>query len=223
VNNQQLTGGGGNPDLDPYESTNFELSAEYYFTAHSMVSAEFFHRDISSYIVQKTEERALFNTDTGQLATYSVTSPVNAQNAKVSGLAIQGQTDIGAGFGIAANVTYADASIPNDEYYMPYLSELTYNVIPYYERGPLSVRLSYSYRDKYFTQIGRLTSKDYTDDYTQFDLSASFDLNPEISFYAKALNLLDETYYSFSSVTVAPTSFYKNGRQFMLGASFRTQ
>jgi iron complex outermembrane receptor protein len=83
--------------------------------------------------------------------------------------------------------------------------------------------LSYSYRDKYFTQIGRLASKDYTDDYTQFDLSANFDLNEQVSFYAKALNLLDETYYSFSSVTVAPTNFYKNGRQFMVGANFRMQ
>jgi iron complex outermembrane receptor protein len=223
LNNRQLTGGGGNPNLKPYESTNFELSAEYYFAKHAMVSAEFFHRDISSYIVQKTEERALFNTGTGQLATYSVTSPVNAQNAKVSGFAVQGQTDIGAGFGIAANVTWADASIPNDEYFMPYLSELTYNVIPYFERGPWQVRLSYSYRDKYFTQIGRLASKDYTDDYTQFDLSANFDMTEQVSLYAKALNMLDETYYSFSSVTVAPTNFYKNGRQFMVGASYRMQ
>ena len=130
---------------------------------------------------------------------------------------------VGMSFGIAANVTWADASIPNDEYYMPYLSELTYNLIPYFERGPWQVRLSYSYRDKYFTQIGRLNSKDYTDDYTQFDLSAHFDVTDQLSVYAKALNLLDETYYSFSSVTIAPTNFYKNGRQFMAGVSFRMQ
>jgi iron complex outermembrane recepter protein len=223
VDNRQRTGSGGNPNLKPYESTNFELSAEYYFDKHAMVSAEFFHRDISSYIVQKTAPRALLNTDTGQLATYSVSSPVNAQDAKVSGFAVQGQTDIAAGFGISANVTWAEASIPDDAYYMPYLSKLTYNAIPYFERGPWQVRLSYSYRDKYFTQIGRLNSKDYTDDYTQLDLSTNFDLTNQLSFYAKALNLLDETYYSFSSVTVAPTNFYKNGRQFMVGASFRMQ
>src|SRR6185295_19834992 len=161
-------------------------------------------------IVQGTQDKLLFNTDTRAMATYSVSSPFNAQDAQVTGVAVQFQTDLGLGFGVSANYTYADASVPQNNYYMPYLSKNTYNVIPYYERGPLEVRLSYSTRSKYFTQIGRRDSKDFTDSYTQVDLSATFNVNDHLSIYAKGLNLLDETYYQFSSVTIAPTNFYKN-------------
>ena len=113
--------------------------------------------------------------------------------------------------------------MPTNDYYMPYLSRLTYNVVPYFERGPVQVRVSYGYRDKYFTQIGRLKSTDFTDKYRELDFSAQYDISHLFSIYAKALNLLDETYYSFSSVTIAPTNFYKNGRQFMVGGSFKME
>ena len=89
--------------------------------------------------------------------------------------------------------------------------------------GPVQVRLSYGYRDKYFTQIGRLDSTDFTDKYRELDFSAQYDITKTFSLYAKAQNLLDETYYSFSSVTIAPTNFYKNGRQFMVGGSFKME
>ena len=223
LDNQKLTGSGGNPNLRPYESKNFEFSSEYYLGKGAMVSAEFFYRDVSSYIVQNNEQKVLFNTATGTYTTYNVASPFNARNAKVTGYDLQGQTEIWGGFGIQANATIAHASVPDNDYYMPYLSHLTYNIIPYFERGPVQVRLSYGYRDKYFTQIGRLTSKDFTDKYRELDFSAQYDVTHMFSVYAKALNLLDETYYSFSSVTIAPTNFYKNGRQFMVGGSFKME
>ncbi|ESQ92679.1 hypothetical protein ABENE_07615 [Asticcacaulis benevestitus DSM 16100 = ATCC BAA-896] len=221
LDDQKLTGGGGNPYLDPYRSLNLEGSVEYYFGKGGLLSAESFFRDISSYIITKTDDLSLYNVTEGKMTTYAVSSPFNAQNAKVHGLALQAQTDIAWGFGISTNVTYAEANTGTKEYYMPYLSKYTVNVIPYYEKGPWQARLSYSYRTKYFTAIGRKGSKDFTDSYTQVDLSASYDINDRISFYAKGLNLLDETYYQFSSVTIAPTSFYKNGRQFMVGFNYK--
>ncbi len=221
LNNTQLTGGGGNPDLEPYESTNYEVSAEYYFSETGLVAAEVFMRDISSYIVTTTEDKELYNTNTGSTSIYSIVSPFNAESAEVTGIALQGQTEIGYGFGIAANVTFADADTPSNDYYMPYLSDTTYNISPYFEKGPLQLRLSYGYRSSYFTSIGRLSSKDYTDDYTQVDFSATYDINENFSFTLRGSNLLDETYYQFSSVTIAPTSFYKNGRQFSANLNYR--
>ncbi|WP_434026836.1 TonB-dependent receptor [[Pseudomonas] boreopolis] len=43
----------GNPKLDPYRSTNYDLSAEWYFRPGSLVSAAVFYKDIDSY-VQRT-------------------------------------------------------------------------------------------------------------------------------------------------------------------------
>jgi len=185
-----------------------------------MLTGEVFYRDIGSYVVSVTNEETHFNTSTNANANYFITRPVNAQNAKVTGMAVQFQKDIAFGFGIIANYTYAEADT-GGSYNMPYLSKNTFNVIPYYEAGPAQIRLSWSSRSKYFTGIGRRNSVDFADGYTQVDLSASYKLNDHVSFYANGQNLLDETYYSFSSVTVAPTAFYKNGRRFMIGVNYK--
>lgn len=43
----------GNPKLDPFRSTNYDLSAEWYFREGSLLSAAVFYKDIDSY-VQRT-------------------------------------------------------------------------------------------------------------------------------------------------------------------------
>lgn len=221
VSNTEFTGSGGNPDLKPYESINYEASLEYYFSKTGMISGEFFTRDISSYVVSTTEDEQLYDTETKTMETYSVTKPINAQSAKVYGFAVSLDTDLIWGFGISTNATFAEAHVPGNDYYMPYLSRYTFNISPYYQHGPLQVRMNLNYRSKYFTSIGRLSSKDYTDEYTELDASAQYDFTNYLSFYVKAQNLLDETYYQFSSVKIAPTDFYKNGREVMAGFNLK--
>ncbi|WP_157772789.1 TonB-dependent receptor domain-containing protein, partial [Pseudoponticoccus marisrubri] len=43
-------GSGGNPDLEPYRATQYDLSTEYYFTDSSIVSVAYFYKDIDTYI-----------------------------------------------------------------------------------------------------------------------------------------------------------------------------
>lgn len=40
----------GNPKLDPFRSTNYDLSAEWYFSEGALLSAAVFYKDIDSYI-----------------------------------------------------------------------------------------------------------------------------------------------------------------------------
>ncbi|MDR7115427.1 TonB-dependent receptor [Caulobacter sp. BE254] len=214
-----LTAGGGNPNLKPYEAVNVELSGEWYFRPGALVSAELFHRDISSYIVTTTSDMQLFNPNTQKTETYSVSSPINAQNAKVTGLLVSYQSDIAWGFGIQTNVSYAEAEV--EDYNMPFLSKYTVNIIPYYEKGPFQARLSYNYRSSYFTGIGRRNSKDSTDGYNQLDLSASYQITDRMALTVNAQNLLDETYYSYSGDKAAPTAFYKNGRVLALSFAYK--
>ncbi len=215
----QHTASGGNTDLKPYEALNVELSAEWYFSPGALISAEFFHRDISSYIVSKTTDMKLFNPNTQQSETYSVTAPINAQDAKVNGFLVSYQSNLPWGFGIQTNVSYAEAEV--QDYNMPFLSKYTVNVIPYYEKGPFQARLSYNYRSSYFTGIGRLNSKDSTDGYNQLDFSASYQFTDRMSLNLNAQNLLDETYYSYSGSKDAPTAFYKNGRVLALSFAYK--
>ncbi|NYF20309.1 iron complex outermembrane receptor protein [Xanthomonas sp. JAI131] len=216
-----LTASGGNPDLKPYESTNYDLAAEWYFAPSSMLSAEVFYRDISSYIVSTTTTEILSDPTNGIVnQPYSVTRPVNATGAKVKGASLNYQQAFGYGFGLQANYTYAESS-SEDGLNLPYLSRNTYNVIPYWENGPWMVRVNYSYRSKYFTQIGRLDSNVFTDEYKQLDLTASYEINDWMSVSVSATNLLDSTYYWYNEVKYAPIGMYKNGRGYQAQLNFK--
>ncbi|QNH16071.1 TonB-dependent receptor [Xanthomonas sp. SS] len=216
-----LTASGGNPDLKPYESTNYDLAAEWYFAPSSMLSAEVFYRDISSYIVSTTTTEILSDPTNGIVnQPYSVTRPINATGAKVKGASLNYQQAFGYGFGLQANYTYAESS-SEDGLNLPYLSRNTYNVIPYWENGPWMVRVNYSYRSKYFTQIGRLDSNVFTDEYKQLDLTASYEINDWMSVSVSATNLLDSTYYWYNEVKYAPIGMYKNGRGYQAQLNFK--
>jgi iron complex outermembrane receptor protein len=216
-----LTASGGNPDLDPYESTNYDLAAEWYFAPSSMLAAEVFLRDVDSYIVTVTTTEILSDPTNGIVnQPYSVTRPQNASGAKVTGASLNYQQAFGLGFGLAANYTYADSS-SDDDLNMPYLSRHTYNVIPYWEHGPWTVRVNYSYRSKYFTQVGRLSSNVFTDEYEQLDLTASYQFNDWVSLNLSATNLLDSTYYWYNEVKYAPLGMYKNGRSYQAQLNFK--
>lgn len=220
-NGSNLTASGGNPDLKPYESTNYDLAAEWYFAPSSMLSAEVFYRDISSYIVSNTTTEILSDPQKNIFnQPYSVTRPMNVSDAKVKGASLNYQQAFGYGFGLQANYTYATADASTG-LNLPYLSKNTYNVIPYWENGPWMVRLNYSYRSKYFTQVGRLNSQVFTDEYKQLDLTASYEVNDWMSVSFSATNLLDSTYYWYNEVKYAPIGMYKNGRGYQAQLNFK--
>lgn len=206
-----LTANGGNPDLKPYESTNYDLAAEWYFAPSSMLSGEVFYRDISSYIVSTTTSQQLNPAPPAIAGLYQVTTPVNVSDAKVTGVSVNYQQTFGLGFGLQANYTFAESD-SSSGLNLPYLSRDTYNVIPYWEHGDWTVRVNYSYRSKYFTQIGRLQSRDFADAYKQLDLNASYQITDYMGITFGATNLLDSTYRVFSNTRDTPTAFYKNGR-----------
>ncbi|MCF5963839.1 TonB-dependent receptor, partial [Xanthomonas perforans] len=104
---------------------------------------------------------------------------------------------------------------------LPYLSRDTYNVIPYWEHGDWTVRVNYSYRSKYFTQIGRLGSEDFADSYKQLDLTASYQITDYMGLTFGATNLLDSTYRLYSGTRDTPTAFYKNGRGYQAQLNFK--
>lgn len=218
--NGNLTASGGNPDLKPYESTNYDLAAEWYFAPSSMLSGEVFYRDISSYIVSTTVSQQLNPAPPALPGIYQITTPTNASDAKVKGASINYQQTFGLGFGLQANYTYAKADASTG-LNLPYLSRDTYNVIPYWEHGDWTVRVNYSYRSKYFTQIGRLGSEDFADSYKQLDLTASYQITDYMGLTFGATNLLDSTYKLYSGTRDTPTAFYKNGRGYQAQLNFK--
>ncbi|MBW8858538.1 MAG: TonB-dependent receptor [Caulobacter sp.] len=213
------TAGGGNPDLKPYEATNFGLSAEWYFAPGGLLSGEVFYRDITNYVGNESSKQDLADS-TGQVRSYDVSTPVNGGKAKVTGFSLSYQADLGYGFGVQSNYTFTSSETDNG-LGIPFLSRDTVNLVPYYEHGPWQARLSYNYRSKYFNRFGRLQSADYSDAYTQLDFQGAYKFTDRMTLTLNASNLLDETYFQYSSVKSAPTALYKNGRVVSLNFSYK--
>lgn len=214
-----LTGSAGNPELDPYKSTNYDGSLEWYFAPNSVLSGEVFYRKISNYILDVASNKPEHNVTLNETDTYLVTEPENVANAKVKGVSVTYQGEFGGGFGISANYTYSKPTTPNN-YNLPYNSRDAYNISPYFEKGPWTARVTLSWRSSYFTQIGRLDAQQVTDDFTQLGATVSYAFNDNLKLQLSGSNLLDETYYQYDDSPAEPYYIYKNGRTYMASLQF---
>lgn len=220
LNDAEFTGGGGNVDLRPYEATNYGLTFEWYFAPSSMFAAELFRRDISNYVVTNTTEQQLTNPISGVSGVYSISRPINVADATATGLALNFQQAFDNGFGINANYTYTDTDSSTD-LFLPYVSKNAYTLTPYFEKGPFNVRVNYSYRTEYFTQIGRQNSTVFADAYKALDLIAGYQINEMLGVTFSATNLLDETYYWYDKDPRTPLGVYKSGRNYQVALNFK--
>jgi iron complex outermembrane receptor protein len=220
LDDRTLTGSGGNTDLKPYKSTNYDASAEWYFSENSVLSAEFFFRRISGYILNTNVKQTHYNLTNLRDDVYDMEIPVNAGVAKVKGVSLTYQQSFKYGFGMLANYTYSDASTSND-FPLPYNSKNAFNLSPYYEKGPWDARVTYSWRSAYFTQIAQLQSAQITGIFRELDASIGYQVNDHMRISLDGTNLLDETYYVYNNTPAEPLNAYKNGRTYTLTLGFK--
>jgi iron complex outermembrane receptor protein len=153
---------------------------------------------------------------------YSVTAPVNGGRAKVKGATLSYQQAFGdSGFGMRANYTYSDASTASGGW-LPYNSKNSYNIGPYFEKGPYSASVSYNYRDAYLAG-GYVAGAPatYVDGFKELDASAGYQFNKNFSVTLNLLNLLNSKYYAYLGSKTQLSEEYVTGRQFMLEAHFK--
>jgi iron complex outermembrane receptor protein len=212
-----LTGGGGNPNLDPYKSANFNASAEWYFAPQAILAAEVFYKDISNYILQRTAPEQYFNQSQGRITTYQISRPYNAGSAQVKGFALAYQQNYAYGLGLLANYTYADGT-GSDDAALPYNSKHQLNISPFYEAGPVSVRATYTWRSKYFTGVDR-GDEMYVRAISTLDLSGTYRFTDQVSLTLAGMNLTDSEYYAYANTTALPRGVYRTGRKFMATVS----
>lgn len=213
LSDQILTGGGGNPELDPYESTNLNLAAEWYFQPEAILSAEIFYKDISNYILQSTAPEEHFNQAQNAVTTYQISRPTNAGSAELKGLSVAYQQTFGYGFGVLANYTLVDGEADNGQD-LPFNSKHQVNLSPFYESGPFSARVTYTWRSKYFTGLDRGDAL-YVRDVDTLDATAGYRINDNVSLTVSGQNLLDSEYYSYANTVALPRGVYRTGRKLM--------
>ncbi len=208
-------GGGGNPDLKPVLSTNFDANVEWYFMPRGLLSVGAYSMNLKDYIAFGTQRQMLFSELTNQLEEYEIALPINA-DGKVTGYEVAYEQPIGDYFGVLANYTYADGSTSHTwadgSHNLQGTSKDTYNVGAYFENDSFGARVSYTHRSSFLIGLSGANPY-YQDDFGTLSAALSYRLNEHLSFSLDAMNLNDPTIKYYQSAAI-PTSFYANGRQY---------
>ncbi|MCG8370392.1 MAG: TonB-dependent receptor, partial [Proteobacteria bacterium] len=203
---------GGNPDLDPWRASNFDLSAEWYLGSASMVSAALFYVDIESFVDNGTIPMQFPDPDGIVRRTINVSAPIEGDGGTIEGAELAGRvafSDFTDGFisdfGIDANYTYSPSEqnatdISGAKLPFPENSEDQVNFIVWYENDAgFQARVAYNYRSDRLRERGRTSGNltVYQDAVDYVDVSASYDINDNMTVFLQGSNVTGsyEDYY----------------------------
>lgn len=164
---------GGNPFLQPYRSTSFDISFEKYFGPASAIIIAGFHKELKDWVIDFTEVRDLTQpiNNAGfagilggnpQLSTGTFTGPVNFSDGRITGVEATIRANFGDltraldGFGGFFSVTYADAQIgtPNGgSVAIPGYSDVTWSGDVFYEKDGWRARVNARYRSGFLSEV----------------------------------------------------------------------
>ena len=222
VNESNRTASGGNAGLLPTVSDQFDVSLEYYFGDESLLSGAIFFKDVTDFIAEETVLQTFIGFE--QFGPIPYTRPSNIGTAEIRGVEVGVQHFFDGlpapfdGFGVIANYTYSDATDQNGNPLVA-VSKNSYNLIGLYERGRVSGRLAYNYRDEAvfsFTQ-GR---PDFIGEVAQLDAQVSYDLTKRLTVQLQAVNLApdDSATVEYSALgPLALNSYALSETRYMFG------
>jgi iron complex outermembrane receptor protein len=206
-----LNGTGGNPNLQPYTSDNFDFGAEWYYARNSYLSADVFVKEVSNFIVAGTTQQNLngqIDPTTGKLAVFNITTYLNGPTAEIRGLELGFQQVFGdTGFGVQANGTVVGTNHPynpNDltvgQFAVPGLADSA-NVVIFFEKYGFHARVAANWRAGYLDHFGQQQNGSlfgieptFVNANTQVDFSTSYDINSHLDVFFEALNINNSTY-----------------------------
>ena len=242
----------GNPALLPLESTNIDLSAEWYYGESSYVAIGYFTKSVDNFISSGLESDVQLFPDlthpavgglaadaaaaTGSNAAgvvrqyifdnfpndptvdvvnsiitggpnntpvnFELRQPTNERKAKIDGWEVAIQHTFGdSGFGVLANATFVDGDVAFDKNSLDAQFALTglsdsANFVAFYDKDRIEARIAYNWRDTFLNGFGMTGSNEprFTEEYGQWDMSASYDWRDNYTFYFEGINITGETF-----------------------------
>lgn len=225
------SGSSGNPYLKPMYATQYDASIEYYFSKSDSVYLASFYKTVKNFVLSKAVGQVIDGVE------YNITQPVNTGSGTVKGFEF-GYTQfydflpgLLSGFGTQANFTYVDSSAPSSVagYSAPLsgLSRYNFNVVGMYEKGPVSARVAYNWRSKYFSSLYAATgvfagyAPVYQASFGWLDASLSYDVQDNLTISLEGSNLLHTVLKQYYTVEDRPANVMVNDRQFLIGVRYK--
>ena len=247
---QRFSGGGGNPELEPWIADALDVAYEKYFGGNrGYVSLAYFYKDLRTYIYNDVNTNFDFS-DIGIPAallpvpappTYigTFSQPLNGEGGTIYGweFALSLPLDVLweplEGFGIQANYSDTSSDVeadgPGSSTPLPGLSEEVWNVTAYYERYGFSARVSQRHRSEFLGEIqgfggDRVRQNFGGETVTDVQLGYQFQSGPleDLSLFFQINNLENEPFISRQAgFTARPSSFQEFGRTTLFGISYK--
>ncbi|USQ96596.1 TonB-dependent receptor [Caulobacter sp. RL271] len=220
VSRDSPTASGGNPDLNPFLADQYDASLEWYPAPTTAVTGAIFVKKMDDYIT--AQNTTIQVPGRGDIL---LSTSVNGGDAEIKGFEaaynqqlsfLPGLLD---GLGVQASVTLVDSKanyfagnrqIKDD---LVGLSKRSWNLVGYYEKGPVSARLGWFWRSRYLSSIGSTTTaQSYVDAYGSLDGSLSYQITPQYAVTLEGSNLSNEIRYLYGKTKDQPMEIYHWGR-----------
>ena len=215
----------GNPQLDPYQSTNLDLSFERYIGDAGLLSLGVFNKSIDGYIVETVTDNH------PDFPGFEVTTAINGDKATVFGAELNWQQQLAmlpgawSGLLVGASATWLDtefdagiADRQGEDFMLPRASRQVLSGHVGYEYGVVSTRLAAVHRSEYLDSIGDSRQYDiYVAPHTQLDFSLDVKLSSNVNLYLEASNLLDEPLELYQGKRSRTLQLEEYGRSFAVG------
>lgn len=203
-----LSGRSGNPDLEPYRASNYNMSYEWYFADASLFNVGVFLIDVKSFPSGVTQIELLPDGDGVVRAGGPVERIVNGGGGTIKGFEVGYQQAFDflpgwwSGFGANLNYTYSDAEtsgepdIDGNSLPIGDNSKHQANAVLWYQKDKLQARVAYNWRSKRFARMNTSAWGDrlavWNDAVGYLDASISYDITPNFTVYAQGVNLTGE-------------------------------
>ncbi|KQN06971.1 hypothetical protein ASE78_15245 [Sphingomonas sp. Leaf25] len=159
-----LSASGGNPDLQPWRSTNYNLGVEWYPTREMLLNLAVYRLDISSFARTETFSAPGPDADGVVRRQGIYTQVVNGSGTYTQG--VEGGVKMPftflpgvlSGFGTDANFTYGQSKGFDTDFYgnslpLPNFSEYTVNYALWFQKYGLQARVAANWRSERFSNV----------------------------------------------------------------------
>ena len=237
------TGSGGNPRLDPFRATAFDVSYEKYFGTKGYVSAAAFYKDLKSYVLDVKNTNFDFTgfvnlsgrTPISNIGEF--TAPINGTGGSISGVELAASVPLSLitpaldGFGVQVSTSFTDSKIKpfggTDTRPLPGLSKNVTTVTAYYEKYGFSARVAARKRSKFIAEIegfGADREYKFAAQETVTDLQLGYEVQggpiKGLNFLLQVNNVTNEPYKELDSAG-NQTKLDTYGRTLLFGVSYK--
>ncbi|MYL96983.1 TonB-dependent receptor [Novosphingobium sp. FGD1] len=242
-----VTGRSGNPDLRPWRANALDLTFEKYFAGKGYVAAQFFWKELKSYIynqdvVVPTDSLALQPPGNGIPIsdTAVINVPINGKGGKLYGVEVATTLPFDAfvsaleGFGVTGSVAYTKTKIqpsPGEEpSALPGYSKWVANGTAYFEKAGFNARGSVRYRSTFIGEVSGFAAnrqRRRAAAETIIDAQIGYDFQPGsalegLSLYVQGQNLTDEPFVTTNPGDNREVIDYQTyGRRFLAGFTYK--